>query len=640
VSDDALIIPIETPGAAEAAAVLGQVGAQVDGLGGSITRAAATFNQLHAAFTTVVGSVGALATRIGEASEEQERLNALSARLGVNFDEAAASAGRFADETEAMAAAGRFASADITVTQQRLNDLMRVAGAASITLGTDTAGAVQMLQEALVRGREGGLQRFGTELASVAGQSHTVEERFAALHQQALRVGQAHDTAADSVKRFQDAIGDSARTMASAFTTELARLAAVQSGFASASSSAEDFKHTLEAIGQTAALMVHAVVGGLQIIAGSVGTILGGIAEIAGRLPGLGSFGQAGRDFRLESQRLVSGAVSGLEAIGRDQGTSRTTAAPEVAPAGQAGAGDTQRHGGAGHGASGTEGDRLAQQQEAALAAAEEQARAAAIDADFRAVLRLGTAEDQLAQHRAENFNAYLRGEAANDNARQQEAQRATATFNAQRALANKDRELLAERETAHRTFTGHLTELYAAQESAGTRLADATRSTFSDIGNALSTHIQAVVAGKETLGQALRGMLSDTLGAIAKEAAMKGALYFAEGLGHLITAPPLAAADFGASAAFFGVAALAGAGAAATAPSSAPAAGGGAASGGRAAPVTSTAGGSSAQGGGATVVNNYYAPQFGGRTGTMSEVGQHVMRFTNIEHARTTRAA
>ena len=633
---EGIVIPIETPGASEAAAVLGQVGAQVDGLGSSITRAAATFNQLHAAFTTVVGSVGALATRIGEASEEQERLNALSARLGVNFDEAAASAGRFADETEAMAAAGRFASADITVTQQRLNDLMRVAGAASITLGTDTAGAVQMLQEALVRGREGGLQRFGTELASVAGQSHTVEERFAALHEQALRVGKAHDTAADSVKRFQDAIGDSARTMSSAFTTELARLAAVRSGFAAASSSAEDFKHTLEAIAQTAALMVHAVVGGLQIIAGVDGAILGGIAEIAGRLPGLGSFRQAGHDFRMESQRLVSGAVSGLEAIGRDQGTSRTTAAPEAAPAAQVGAGDTRRHGGAGHGASGSEGDRIARQQEAALAASMEQARAAAIDADFRAVLRLGTAEDQLAEHREVNFNAYLHEQAANVIARKQEAARAADAV----VVAKKERDLLTERATAHARFTGHLTELYAQQESAGTRLADATRSTFSDIGNAMSTHIQAVVAGKETLGHALRGMLSDTLGAIAKEAAAKGALYFAEGLGHLITAPPLAAADFGASAAFFAVAALAGAGAAATAPSSAPAAGGGAASGARAAPVSSTSGSGAQQGGGGNTTIIYNAPQFGGRTGTMSEVGQHVMRYTNVENARTTRAA
>ena len=80
--------------------------------------------------------------------------------------------------------------------------MMRVAGAASQTLGTDTAGAVQQLQEALIRGREGGLQRFGEGLANVAGESHTVQERLNALVVQAGHTVAATDTATDRMRRF------------------------------------------------------------------------------------------------------------------------------------------------------------------------------------------------------------------------------------------------------------------------------------------------------------------------------------------------------------------------------------------------------------------------------------------------------
>ena len=94
-------------------------------------------------------------------------------------------------------------------------------------------------------------------------------------------------------------------------------------------------------------------------------------------------------------------------------------------------------------------------------------------------------------------------------------------------------------------------------------------------MGEAFGKHLQALAAGKETLGDALQGMLSDTLAAIAQQATVKGAMELAEGLGALagIVTAPKAPGHFAAAAAYFGVAALAGAGAAATAPSSASAA-------------------------------------------------------------------
>ena len=166
------------------------------------------------------------ATRFAALADEQARLDTASRGLGLNFDAAAASAGRFVDETEAMGVANRFAAADIRLTQQQLNDVMRVAGASADMLGTDTAGAVDTLREALIRGREGGLERFGQGLAALSGESHTVEERFAALHARAGEMAQATDTATDRLNRFKDSLQDSERTFASAFVNELARLVA------------------------------------------------------------------------------------------------------------------------------------------------------------------------------------------------------------------------------------------------------------------------------------------------------------------------------------------------------------------------------------------------------------------------------
>jgi len=177
----------------------------------TLRRSAQAFNETHQAIATIIGGVTSAVARVGALADEQARLTSTSRRLGLDFDEAAASAGRFVDETEAMGVANRFAAADINLTQQQLNDVMRVAGSAADALGTDVAGATDTLREALVRGREGGLQRFGDGLAQVAGTSHTVEERLAALHVRAGQVTVAVDDSAAAMARFADRVQGSER---------------------------------------------------------------------------------------------------------------------------------------------------------------------------------------------------------------------------------------------------------------------------------------------------------------------------------------------------------------------------------------------------------------------------------------------
>jgi hypothetical protein len=278
------------------------------------------------------------ATRFAALADEQARLDTASRVLGLNFDAAAASAGRFVDETEAMGVANRFAAADIRLTQQQLNDVMRVAGASADMLGTDTAGAVDTLREALIRGREGGLERFGQGLAAVAGESHTVEDRLAALHVRAGEMAQATDTASDRINRFKDSLEDATRTFASAFVQEITRLESVGQGFSDANADAEEFNRTLQAVGSTAANMTAQVVLRVTSIAGMIGTVVGGLTGTmqlaAAATHGLAAF-NAERD-RLEREGLATqsvnmaqNALDRLAAIDAES-EQRTTAAVET----------------------------------------------------------------------------------------------------------------------------------------------------------------------------------------------------------------------------------------------------------------------------------------------------------------------
>lgn len=132
-------------------------------------------------------------------------------------------------------------------------------------------------------------------------------------------------------------------------------------------------------------------------------------------------------------------------------------------------------------------------------------------------------------------------------------------------------RRQLDERLEATRTFTDRWEELHGRQANAARLGAEGGTQAFELFGKALGQHVNAVIAGRETIGVALQGMLADTLTAIGQEAVVKGAMQIAEGLAMLagIYTAPLAPGHFAAGAAFLGVGALAGVAGAALAPSS-----------------------------------------------------------------------
>lgn len=611
-------------------------------------RSADAFNEMHAAVSTIAATITSVVTRIGALSDEQARLDATARRLGLDFDEAAAAAGRFVDETEAMGVANRFASADIHLTQQQLNDVMRVAGSAADALGTDVAGATDQLREALVRGEEAGLQRFGSGLQRLAGGSHTVEERLAALHARAGQVTVAVDDSAAAMARFADRIEDSERTVASALTAEIARLDQVATSTETAAESAADWDANLRAIGSTMGYVAALALSGLQIVGGAIGSIVGGITGTisiaAAGIEGLvstrslaGARGAMARELAavrdgglaVQSADILARGIAAANALADDQASTRTTATPDAPPGARPRSRTARAAAGGGPRAANDNADMSFTAEQAA---SEEQA-ARIRDLDDLA----GLAHDRAQRRIDEEIAGRIRAEqAANDTL---EAQKQAAQ-DALDIAAQEDR-ALRERLAAHETYTGRLAELNNERVRGAQRAAEFTNGAFESMGKAIGTHVQALIDGRESVGVALQGMLSDTLIAVGKEAVIQGGMEIAKGVAALagVVTAPLAPGHFAAGAAFLAVGAAAGVAGAALAPSAGAGAGASSAGNGGAGRQV----GDRPAGGGesvAPVVVNYWAPVVGGREATDAELGTRLDRFDDAARARLRRAA
>lgn len=663
--NDGIDIPVHTPGAPAAASALERVAEASDRIGASaersavgtarlsqtfdaLGRAANTFNEIHASLSALAGMVDSAVNRVSALASEEQALQEMSARLGLDFDRAGSAAGRFADETVAMGVAGRAAASDIRLTQTELDAVMRLSGAKARELGTTVQGAAEMLTDALVRGREGGLQRFGQGLSELAGEGHSVQERLAGVVAEAGRTAAATDSAADAVERYKDSLEDAQRTAATAFVTELARIQAFSSATRGATSDADDLKVKMQAVGSTAAYILTQVGNVAQVVAGVIGVamapLLTGLDVAAAGIAALSSDGPAAAARAMaaaaqegrasQALRFAGDGLRGFRDAYNASNTERTTAAPEAAAAtagGGTGRGSDMTFGadeatqilGRNRRRGGSRGETMFQQTDETR-----RTSALALAAKEREEETRYLAE----QHRmAESTAAVIARDlaavrAANDNERSNERGKG-----AEQSRLNR----LAE----ERAFNGELRALYREQESFAHASASAIKGSFDGVGQALATNIQLFVDGRASLSDALQGVASDSLKAISQQAYGKGAYFAAEALGMLaignLPGAGLAAAS---SAAFFAAGAATGAVGAAIAPSP-PSAGAASGGGQRAADVSprrSDGGG----GGGMTIVQNYYAPTFGGREGTEAEIGVRLDRFDDAARARLQRRA
>jgi len=197
----------------------------------------------------------------------------------------------------------------------------------------------------------------------------------------------------------------------------------------------------------------------------------------------------------------------------------------------------------------------------------------------------------------------------------------------------NRERSHLEQRYQMQRSYVDRMEELHSTEADGTRALAEGVSGAFAGMGQAIELHVGALVDGKESVGEALKGMLADTLGMIGKQAFVKGAMETAEGIAALagVVTAGLAPGHFAAAAAYFGVGAL-------TTAAGYGVASAGGASGGAAASASAPARESaarvsgskgSASGDGATVYNvNFGGPMYG--TGGVRQAARQMVGAIN----------
>ena len=213
---------------------------------------------------------------VAELAGEQQRLNANSARLGLNFAQSARGAGGFVTELQTMQLATALANRNLRVTQSELDTLARVGMARARDSGQEVSQVFEGMGDALVEGGEE-LGKFGQELLAVADDSHTASDRLGALVQTGRNVAPTMRTAADEVAAFEQSLRSAGRYIATGFVEETARLSQLTGQTRGIRTDAEEARRELEAMGRAAAFVLRGVADLAGIVVGAVAVSVRGL---------------------------------------------------------------------------------------------------------------------------------------------------------------------------------------------------------------------------------------------------------------------------------------------------------------------------------------------------------------------------
>lgn len=651
---DPLKIPVEVPQGAEALAMLERIAQAVEGTGRAAEsagdkaeegasawrRAADTFNEVREAAGALIEGINGAVERLAASASEAERLSRAQRQLGLDFDAAAAGAGGYVDSLEVATAASTLAERGIRLQQDELSALTRVAQNYARTTGKEFSEAMEMVTEVVTEGGEE-MGKLDTALLRVADTARfTADDRLSALVERASQIAPAARTAEESMRAFEGALRDAERTFSQGFVESLASF---QTGTADAATKVRELKDEITAVGATVGEVVGRAGSGIMIL---VGGLIAGLGSVVGVLRAAGAgvdalinrrdvgaaASSAFRDtmttgFMGDVVQMIRARIDALEGIDRER---TSMAAPSTGDTAAARARNvaarSQTTGGGGGGSSQARGPDMSFMQDEATYGAEELARR----------------RDQAAQVRARDERARVDEMIAQERQRDRRQVGTTAGDMLDARESARQRRELEQRVDAMQSYTDRMRDLHGERADAARLEAEAVTMGFNSMGQAMAKHVLAFALGREGVGEALQGMLADTLTSIGQEAIVKGAMQFAEGAAMLagIYTAPLAPGYFAAGAAFMGVGALAAAaGAALTPGSSTPSA-----SGGGAAPSSAprsdrmlgaSPGNDSA---GPAVVNHYYAPVIGGREASAAQVGTRMERFTDAAGRRQQR--
>lgn len=608
-----------------------------------VGEAARHINEVREFVTSFAESLINAAERVGQLAGEQQRLDANSARMGLNFQQAAQNAGGFVSEMQTMTLATALANRNIHVTQNELDALARVGMARAVSAGKNVEEVFDSIGDSIIEGGEE-LEKFGSSLHSVADESHTASERLTALVQRGNETSRTMSTAADDVARFRNELQQAGRYISTGFVEEMARLQTIGTTARQNTTDVVEMRREMEAAGRAAAytLTLVADLGGIVI-----GTVAVAVRGLTGALQGLNSMlhggtfrdGTAGAAEDLRSLTdFINRRVASLSATSADTGP-RTSAPAEAAPARPSDLvvtseelGEDPRTGrpirrAGGGGGSGSAPRRATIEELMGRAFERTGPRA-----EVPGVLGEQTSEQLRAS--TERIREGIRAQREANQRKGREAYERSdeglrAGVERERTAAREQRSL-EERRDQYRTFTDEMEQLSARRINVAREEAEFVNNSFQSMGRAFATHLTAFVEGREELGTALQGMLSDTLKMISQEAAAKAGLELAGGFAALATYRYDAAAQhFAASGIYTAVAAATGVAGAALAPqakgASAAPTGGGNERERSAAPMSQ----GSTTGGGTTVINvAFNGPQFG--TGGVVQAARQLVGVIN----------
>jgi len=257
---------------AKAAQSTDRLGVSLRGVG----EAARHLNEIREA-AVAFGEAALGAVRgVAELAGEQQRLNANSARLGLNFAQSARGAGGFVTELQTMQLATALANRNLRVTQSELDTLARVGMARARDSGQEVSQVFEGMGDALVEGGEE-LGKFGQELLTVADDSHTASDRLSALVQSGRNVAPTMRTAADEVAAFESSLRSAGRYISTGFVEETARLSQLTGQTRGIRTDAEEARRELEAMGRAAAYVLRGVADLAGIVVGAVAVSVRGL---------------------------------------------------------------------------------------------------------------------------------------------------------------------------------------------------------------------------------------------------------------------------------------------------------------------------------------------------------------------------
>lgn len=609
-----------------------------------VGEAARHINEIREVVVTFAQALYHAAERVGVLAGEQQRLDANSARLGLNFQRAAENAGGFVSEMQTMQLATALANRNIRVTQTELDALARVGMARAVDAGKNVEEVFDSIADSVVEGGEE-LEKFGSELHSVADDAHNATDRLSALVERGRSVPPVMRIASDDVARFEASLRSAGRYISTGFMEETSRLSQLNGNLRGVRTDAEEARREMDSLGRSAAYVLRGLadLGGIVIgyvamsIRGLTGALQGVAEAVRTRsLSGLRTGTASAADDLRSMQEFIDARIASLMALDRES-QQRTSVAPTRAAAPPPDMINTSQM----EGRDPRTGRTLRQQTTGG--ARTEQRRATLEELMGRAFERSGPrarlpgvvgeqTEEQLrasGEREREAIRTQREAEQRKGRESYERGEEGARAFMERERASRREERLLEERRDRYRTFTDEMEQLAGRRINVAREEAEFVTTSFRSMGKAFSDHLTAFVEGKEELGVALQGMLSDTLKAISQEAAVKAGLNLAEGFAALATYRyDAAASHFAAAGIYTGVALASGAVGAAIAPSSSTAAREGAASQERSREAAPMAAGSTTSGG-PTVINvAFNGPQFG--TGGVVQAARELVGVIN----------